>query len=268
MNALIVFVKAPIPGKVKTRLQIPLSKVQVAHLYEAFVRDVVWGARRCGAAAVSVAYEPHPRRPDLSWFEDSICPEDAPRWFPQATGDLGARLIAAFDRAFRAGAEKVVVIGSDCPDLHPDILSQAFACLDDAQAVLGPAEDGGYYLIGLRVPMPHLFTKMDWSESTVLKHTLERLRLRGENFRLMPRHSDVDTFGDLKSLARRLAENKTSAPHSREALYGLIVDDLLRMPVGHEIDPWTDRNRLRDVTSRHSNGLRSAGDRNRRRARR
>lgn len=225
MNALIVFVKAPVPGKVKTRLQIPLSEAQVARLYEAFVRDVVRGARRCGAATVSVAYETHPKRRDLTWLED------APPWFPQADGDLGARLIAAFDRAFRAGAEKVVVIGSDCPDLDPGVLRRAFARLDDVQAVLGPAEDGGYYLIGLRAPMPHLFTKMDWSESTVLKRTLERLRLRGESFRLMPVQSDVDTFGDLKSLARRLAENKAAAPHSREAIYGLIVDDLLRMPV-------------------------------------
>ncbi len=231
MNAIIVFVKAPVPGRVKTRLQVPLSEVQVARLYEAFVRDVVWGARLSGAADVTVAYEAHPKRPDLTWFEDLAFPEDAPRWFPQAKGDLGARLIAAFDRAFRAGAEKVVVIGSDCPDLDPGILRQAFARLDDVRAVLGPAEDGGYYLIGLRAPMPHLFTKMDWSESTVLKRTLERLRLRGETFRLMPMHSDVDTFGDLKSLARRLAENKAAAPHSREAIYGLIVDDLFRMPV-------------------------------------
>lgn len=233
MNALIVFVKAPVPGRVKTRLQVPLSGVQACRMYKAFVRDVVWGARLCAEAAVSVAYEPHPKRPDLTWLED------APPWFAQAEGDLGARLIAAFDRAFRAGAGKVVVIGSDCPDLDPDTLRQAFARLDDAQAVLGPAEDGGYYLIGLRAPMPHLFTKMDWSESAVLKRTLERLRLRGESFQLMPVRSDVDTFGDLKALARRLSTGESVAHHSRDAIQNLIVEDLLRLPVGDGINPWT-----------------------------
>lgn len=233
MNSLIVFVKAPVPGKVKTRLQIPLSSSQVAKVYEAFVRDTLECARLCGEAAVSIAYEPHPRRPDLTWLVD------APAWFRQSEGDLGARLIAAFDGAFRAGSSKVVIIGSDCPELSPDLLSQAFARLDDAQAVLGPAEDGGYYLIGLRSPMPHLFERMEWSGPAVLKRTLDRLRQRGDNFRLLPIRSDVDTFGDLKALARRLAAGDAVAPNSREAIHQLILEDLLRMPLGDGISPWT-----------------------------
>lgn len=235
MNALIVFVKAPVPGKVKTRLQMPLSALQTARVYEAFVRDTVDCARRSGEAAVSIAYEPHPKRPDLTWLEDS------PPWFPQADGDLGARLIAAFDRAFRAGASKVVVIGSDCPDLPPEILNQAFACLDEAQAVLGPAADGGYYLVALRAPIPHLFTKMEWSGAEVLSHTLERLRLRGDSFQLLPLRSDIDTFGDFKSLARRLYSGESIAPHSRAAIQDLIIEDLFKMPVGEGVDPWTGR---------------------------
>jgi rSAM/selenodomain-associated transferase 1 len=226
VNALIVFVKAPVPGRVKTRLRDPLSGPQAARLYEAFVRDAVAGARLCGEAAVSVAYEPHPKRPDLAWLED------APPWFPQEDGDLGARLIAAFDRGFLAGAGKIVVIGSDCPDLDPAILRQAFARLDDAQAVLGPAEDGGYYLVGLRAPMPHLFTKMTWSDSGVLERTLERLSLRGDSFALLPPRADVDTFDDLKALASRLTAGSAAAPHSREALHQLILKDLLRPPAG------------------------------------
>ncbi|MBI2384646.1 MAG: TIGR04282 family arsenosugar biosynthesis glycosyltransferase [Elusimicrobia bacterium] len=243
MNSLILFVKAPVPGKVKTRLQIPLSASQVARVYEAFVRDTVACARLTSEAAVSIAYEPHPERPGLAWLED------APPWFPQAEGDLGARLVAAFDKAFRAGAEKVVVIGSDCPDLEPDILRQAFARLDDVQAVLGPAEDGGYYLIGLRAPMPRLFAKMEWSGPDVLNRTLERLR--GESFRLLSVRSDVDTFGDLKALARRLFSGESAAPHSRAAIQDLIIEDLLRMPVGDGVDPWTgERNERGGSTAR------------------
>ncbi|MDX6770175.1 MAG: TIGR04282 family arsenosugar biosynthesis glycosyltransferase [Elusimicrobiota bacterium] len=233
MNSLIVFVKAPVPGKVKTRLQMPLSAPQAARVYEAFVRDTVDCARRSGGAAVSVAYEPHPKRPDLTWLEDS------PPWFPQADGDLGARLIAAFDRAFRAGAEKVVVIGSDCPDLDPDILRQALARLDDAEVVLGPAEDGGYYLVGLRAPKPHLFMKMEWSNAFVFERTLERLRLRGESFAVLPERADVDTFGDLKSLSRRICGRESAALHTRAAIEDLILEDLFRMPVGEGVNPWT-----------------------------
>jgi uncharacterized protein len=233
MNALVVFVKAPVPGAVKTRLQMPLSASQAARVYEAFVRDTVASARLCGEATVSIAYEPHPKHPDLAWLED------APAWFRQSEGDLGARLSAAFERAFRAGASKVVVIGSDCPDLEPDVLRRAFASLDDARVVLGPAEDGGYYLVGLRAPMPHLFAKMEWSNSFVFKLTLERLRLRGESFALLPVRADVDTFGDLKALARRLYSGERSAPHSRSAIQELVIEDLFQMPVGKGVNPWT-----------------------------
>lgn len=240
MNSLIVFAKAPVPGKVKTRLCPPLSGEQAARLYTAFVGDVLSGARASETAAVSVAYEPHPRHADLSWMED------APPWFPQADGDLGARLIAAFDIAFRAKAEKVVIIGSDCPDLDPRVLRDAYARLDGADVVLGPAEDGGYYLVGLRAPMPHLFTKMEWSDPSVLKKTLERLRLRGESFELLPEHADVDTFGDLKALSRRLAAGDGRAPRSHDAIRDLIVEDMSRMPVWNGDDPWGAASRIRD----------------------
>lgn len=240
MNSLIVFAKAPVPGKTKTRLCPPLSGEQAARLYTAFVGDVLAGARTSGAAAVSVAYDPHPKHPDLAWIEDS------PPWFRQADGDLGARLIAAFKTAFRARSKKVVIIGSDCPDLDPRILRDAYARLDDADAVLGPAEDGGYYLVGLRAPMPHLFTKMEWSDSSVLKSTLERLRLRGESFELLPEHADVDTFGDLKALSRRLAAGDGRAPRSYEAIRDLIVEDLFRMPVWNGDNPFGAASRIRD----------------------
>ncbi len=224
MNALLIFVKAPIPGEVKTRLRAPLSAAQAATIYEAFARDALRGARESGEADISIAYDPRPLYPDLSWLGD------APPWFAQAAGDLGSRLSAAFDRAFGAGADKVVVIGSDCPDLEPSILRQAFKALDDTQAVLGPAEDGGYYLIGLREPRPRLFSKMEWSGAGVLKGTLERLRQGGVSCRRLPTRADVDTFGDLAALARRLAKQPGAAPHSRRALRDPMLAGLLPLP--------------------------------------
>lgn len=232
MNALVVFAKAPVPGEVKTRLRVPLSAEQAARLYECFVQDTVDHARLAGEAAVSVAYAPLPGRPDLAWLDD------APPWFPQSEGDLGERLVDAFARAFRAGASKVVVIGSDCPDLEAGVLSQAFARLEDVEVVLGPAEDGGYYLIGLRSPKPHLFTRMEWSSPEVLRRTIERLRSRRESFWLLPVKRDVDDFADLKSLYRRLASGEAFAPRTHAAIRDLIVEDLFNMPVGETISPW------------------------------
>lgn len=221
MNALILFAKAPVPGRVKTRLQPALSGEQSSRLYEAFVRDSLASARLCEGVEVSVAYAPLPRRPDVSWLESP------PSWFPQADGDLGERLTDAFARAFKAGAAKVVAIGSDCPDLEPAILRRAFEQLDEAEVVLGPALDGGYYLVGLRSAMPHLFTKMEWSTRDVLARTLNRLRLRGETYRLLEPRQDVDTVADLYSLHRRLCSGESSAPRTLAALRGLSSWDRL-----------------------------------------
>ena len=220
MNSLIVFTKAPVPGKVKTRLCPPLSGEQAAQLYRAFVGDVLTGAHASGAATVTLAYETHPDYPDPSWSADSSA------WFPQAGGDLGARLIAAFNETFKTELSKTVIIGTDCPDLDPHTLSDAFARLGRADAVVGPANDGGYYLIGLRRPMPHLFIEMEWSGSKVLQSTLERLRLRGMHFERLPLRSDVDTFEDLKALEQRLSETEGRALLSREAIRGLRAQGL------------------------------------------
>ncbi|MDE2489766.1 MAG: TIGR04282 family arsenosugar biosynthesis glycosyltransferase [Elusimicrobia bacterium] len=219
MNALIVFAKAPIPGRVKTRLTPPLSPGQAAELYAAFAADSVAAARACGAAAVSVAYAPEPPFPDLNWLDE------APNWRPQGPGDLGARLTAAFDAAFRGGARKVAIIGSDCPDLPSETLAEAFRRLDGPPAVLGPAVDGGYYLVGLREPRPDLFADMAWSDSGVLERTLARLRASRTPFALLERRADVDTFEDLKALASRLSEPSGRAPRAREALRRLFAAD-------------------------------------------
>jgi rSAM/selenodomain-associated transferase 1 len=212
VNAIVLFVKAPVPGRVKTRLCPPLSHEQAATLYRAFARDAVAAARGCGVAALSVAYAPHPSMPDLSWLDD------APAWFKQARGALGKRLSAAFDRAFRAGASKVVIIGSDCPELEPRLLREAFARLGDSQAVLGPARDGGYYLIGLTSPEPSLFVGIEWSGPDVLAGTVGRLRARGMRFKLLAPRADIDTPADLERLRSRLTRNGSTAEHTRRAV--------------------------------------------------
>jgi rSAM/selenodomain-associated transferase 1 len=131
---------------------------------------------------------------------------DGPEYHPQADGDLGDRLRAAFDHAFAGGARRVVVIGSDLPDLSAHHLRRAFRALDGAPAVLGPARDGGYWLLGLRRPVPEAFDGIPWSTGSVLARTVERLRAAGAGPALLDELADVDEAADLPPGWRAWAE--------------------------------------------------------------
>ena len=118
------------------------------------------------------------------------------RALPQCDGDLGCRMAAASGEAFADGAERVVIIGSDCPDLATETLARAFALLDDADVVLGPATDGGYYLVGLAAPRDELFDGIPWSTPDTLRVTLEVARARGLRVALLEEKRDIDTADD------------------------------------------------------------------------
>lgn len=198
MNTIVIFVKAPVPGKVKTRLCPPLSHEQAAVLYRAFVRDTLEAARKVARARLEIAYQPDASYPDLSWLEPDA---DMP-YFVQKGVDLGRKLVHAFEQAFRSGARKTVVLGSDTPHLNPLAIRQAFQLLDGRDLVLGPAADGGYYLVGLKRPVPALFAGVSWSTPRVLRQTLDRAQRRGLSYELLPECRDIDTFADLESLMR------------------------------------------------------------------
>ena len=112
---------------------------------------------------------------------------------PQGPGNLGARLERAVLNAFGEGVEKLIVVGSDCPDNRLTNLLNAVKALDDAPCVLGPAADGGYYLIGLRKPRPDLFRDVDWGTERVFRQTVEKL----DHYKVLPTLGDVDTPGDI-----------------------------------------------------------------------
>ena len=220
MNALIVFVKAPAPGQVKTRLCPPLTPGQAAALYLAFVQDTVATADKVSGARVEIAYDACGAAADLGW----LGPSAPSRFFLQQGADLGRRLQHAFAKTFAGGARKAVVIGSDIPDLEPAIVESAFGLLDVKDAVLGPAEDGGYYLVGLKRPNPSLFAGIHWSTSTVFSETLARVEAGGLTLGLLARRADVDAAADLEGLARRLSTATASTcPATRLALKGLEV---------------------------------------------
>jgi rSAM/selenodomain-associated transferase 1 len=118
----------------------------------------------------------------------------------QPAGTLGSRLIAAFRHHFQAGARRVILMGSDCPGVDVPLVSKAFGSLKEHDLVLGPAQDGGYYLIGLQRPEPRLFRRVSWSTDSVLAQTLLRARRLGLRSAILPTLRDIDTPEDAAAL--------------------------------------------------------------------
>jgi rSAM/selenodomain-associated transferase 1 len=196
--ALIVFARAPVPGRVKTRL-VPLLGAQgAAQLHARLVRRALQTARRANVAAVELCCAP---RPNLPFFLQCARRYGVSlRW--QGGGDLGERMLRACRRALRT-APGVILIGSDCPALSAaDLRAAARALQAGADAVLSPAEDGGYALIGLRRVARQLFDGVAWGEATVLAQTRARLRRLGWRHRELRTVWDVDRPADVVRLRR------------------------------------------------------------------
>jgi len=143
-----------------------------------------------------IAYQPARTWPDLSWLR----PQAELPCIVQRGRTLGAKIVHAFEQAFRAGARKTVVVGSDTPHLGPVAIRQAFRLLDTRDVVLGPATDGGYFLVGLSRPVPDLFAGISWSTAHVLRQTLDRVKDCGLSYALLGQCRDIDTFADLQDL--------------------------------------------------------------------
>lgn len=185
---LLIFCKNPRLGKVKTRLAATVGDAEALRIYRILLS-------KTREAALLVDVERRLFYSDLVETTDEW-PETHFRKRAQAGHDLGERMENAFREAFRDGASKVVIIGSDCPDLSGALLREAFQRLDEADFVLGPASDGGYYLLGMKTLEASLFRNMEWSVSTVGAETLHRIRGLGKSCFLMPVLDDVDTEED------------------------------------------------------------------------
>ncbi|RMF63501.1 MAG: glycosyltransferase [Calditrichaeota bacterium] len=201
MNVLIVFVKYPTPGKVKTRLGAEIGVELSARLYRLFMKKTFDLAGQAGADLVLVAFEP---AESADAFDDLI-PAEFGR-FPQRGSDLGERLEHAFRTAFRRGAGRVVIIGSDSPTLPPEFVRSAFQGLMESDVVVGPSADGGYYLIGLTTLHAGLFQGIEWSSPSVLASTLRRAAELGLQAKLLSEWYDVD---DLRTLRQAAADDRT-----------------------------------------------------------
>jgi rSAM/selenodomain-associated transferase 1 len=194
--------KEPLAGRTKTRLCPPLSGQEAAELYRCFLLDTLELMQGVASAQPIVAYHPD----EAGAFFRRFAPSGF-YFIPQVGADLGERLDHVLTHCLQNGFRQAVVTDSDSPTLPVAYLEQAFRALDDpaVDVVLGPCEDGGYYLIGLKSPCAALFRGIVMSTSTVLAETLERAQEQGLRVACLPRWYDVDTYEDLARLVEELA---------------------------------------------------------------
>jgi hypothetical protein len=189
MRSVGVFARKPEPGKVKTRLSPALPAELSCDLYRAMLGDTLEAAAHSSADQRVIYW--------TGSGEDKT--ESDPRFETrrQRGRHLGERLANAFSELLTSDRDRAVIIGADCPELEPHEIDRAFELLESTDLVLGPSQDGGYYLIGLRRPSPSIFRDIPWSTAEVLVRTLERARQVSISTATLEAKSDLDTPDDL-----------------------------------------------------------------------
>jgi hypothetical protein len=206
-RALLLIAKRPAPGQTKTRLTPPLSGEQAAALYECFLRDTLELARAVPGVVRLINYLPH----DADDYFRRLAPDFG--LIPQIGEGLGERLDNVLAHCLNDGFRQAVIMDSDSPTLPAAYLAQAFDELERADVVLGPCDDGGYYLIGLTRPQPRLLREVQMSTPNVLNDTLalaDELKLRTA---LLPMWYDVDTAAELERLRLELRTAVNGVTH-------------------------------------------------------
>jgi rSAM/selenodomain-associated transferase 1 len=192
MNVVVIMAKAPFPNEAKTRLTPPLEPEMASHLYHSFLLDKIEQVKRIEGVYPFIAYTPE--------TAEAFFQEIRPSGFSliaQSGVDLGERLANTSESLFEQGFEKLVMLDSDTPNLPPEYIREGLKRLDKADVVLGPCEDGGYYLIGMRASQPQLFKGIPWSTSRVMDLTVENANSLGLVVSLLDRWYDIDTIEDL-----------------------------------------------------------------------
>ena len=196
---ILLFIRVPIKGQVKSRLAAELGEETALDLYTSFVLDIIDTLEGTGYPLI-VYYYPQAGADTLAPLLGQHC-----RLMPQEGKDLGERMENAFRQIFSEGYTRAILIGSDIPDLTPAVLQDALESLRTSDVVIGPAADGGYYLIGFRKGslLPGIFRTREWGTERVFQQTMDLLRNALLRIHLAPEWKDVDTIEDLRSLVLR-----------------------------------------------------------------
>ena len=187
-NALIIFARNPVMGKVKTRLAEKLGEKKAYDIYIMLLGNIYKKTKDLNYEKYLFLSEDFDENLFDSGYKQVI----------QKGADLGEKMYNAIETALNEGMENVILIGTDIPDLDPKIFDEAFDKMSFDDIVIGPAKDGGYYLIGVKVPMKFLFENMKWSNENVLKNTIERIKREKKSYYLLKELNDIDTEEDLK----------------------------------------------------------------------
>ena len=201
-RCILLFVKYPEAGKVKTRLGVDIGMEEAAALYRQFAEDLLATVKKLHIPLI-VCYSPKEKGIDcMKWLGAG------PLYYAQSEGDLGTRLENAFYYAYSKGYQDVMVLGSDAPDLPVELLQDAFDRLDHSEVVIGPATDGGYYLLAFNRSgfFLDVFSGIPWSTDMVYVETWSKIRMAGKSCEVLEEWSDVDTTLDLEALWQRNQE--------------------------------------------------------------
>ena len=197
-----IFARSPIPGTVKTRMSPPLSPPQCLRLHEALLNHTLAQMRPIIAPGVDASLWltgtlkealDHANRLEARGFGVDV----------QRGDHLGDRLSQALATRVRQGYSKVIFIGTDCPKLGSKTVRDAIRSLNRQEVVIGPAQDGGYYLIGFAASVPEILQGIPWGTPAVYGTTLDLLRRRGVRWKSLERQADLDTYSDLKRFCRQ-----------------------------------------------------------------
>ena len=213
-GALIVFIRNADPGRVKTRLAADLGEQETLKVYMRLVAHTMhqaMGARDVADTFVYFSREipdgwPDVTRDGLPVSESGMEAFRGANLRVQKGGDLGQRMKQAFHEVFSGGYDRALIIGSDCPELYASHLEQAFSALATHDTVAGPASDGGYYLLGMRILHPEVFDNKTWSTDTVLRRTMQDFKRAGLRTYLLPELRDLDDQHDYRKLKHLLAD--------------------------------------------------------------
>jgi len=198
-NCLILFVKSPEKGHVKTRLSHLIGENVTRNLYKAFVEDMLEFIQYKSQYDIKIAFHPQNAKSKvIRWLGKQYS------YLPQKGDGLGERMAFTFGQIFSEGFKKALIIGSDIPDLPQSIIIKAFESLSTYDAVIGPSFDGGYYLIGFRNDTfsPEFFHGIEWGTDTVFSQTLDKFK-KAQTVRIMPLWWDIDLPEDIKGLLER-----------------------------------------------------------------
>lgn len=206
-NALIIFIKIPVPGHVKTRLQPQITQEEAARIYHGFILDLHqrFGTHASFDCWYAVASENF-NRDILNQILGTV------KFFVQENGDIGKRMSHAFEEIFNSGYNHAVLVGSDIPHLPLSSVLDSFEQLEFNDVILGPSDDGGYYLVGLNKPIPALFSDLTWSNDQVFDHTLKKVEQHHLKSYLLKQLSDIDDYHSLKKVYLQLQGAEKSSP--------------------------------------------------------